>query len=182
MDANMTHSTNRNNIEPMLFSVAGVMVLLCLFTTRAVERFHVRQFAGDYRTVNSFFCRPAFREFAGVFGVGGFGTYFTFWSLPVFARMCDQSPPAHLGRVKFAEVKSLMRAFAILALPVNPIFGCAIFVKIRHLLSSLAFRACFCYDWFRHGFFLSKKLCSEPLQAQYLCGSLYCSTSRGVVK
>ena len=55
-------------------------------------------------------------------------------------------------------------------------------MKINNRLNHLASPACFCYNWFRHDFFLIKKLCLEPLQGQSLCGLFYNNEDERFVK
>ena len=67
----------------------------------------------------------------------------------------------------------LCLCLALLTLVKKSILSCATFRKFGSGLELLAGTTSFCYSWFRHGFFLIKKLCLEPLQTQYLCGSFY---------
>lgn len=113
------------------------------------------------------------------------GTYFVFivcfvslsafiFNLSTFCSFSSQS----LFSFCFFAFWINKRLSAFLANAVMPVFHCSVFMKFRDFLNFLAMTALFCYDWFRHGFFLLKKLCLEPLQAQYLYGSSYYATSR----
>ncbi len=205
----MTKSTHRNNIKPMLLGIAGMMVVVCLFAAGAFHRVNRLHLSRSDSVSNSVFCFNTIRELGGIFSTNTSGRRLATISLPVcfmgsLGLICflvlflhifalRTLPMASLGNLTlcavsmahvgcFALFAVIVRFAARFALPVNPIFGCAIFVKFRYLLSCLAFRALLWYDGFGHGLFLLKKLCLEPIAAQTVVGSLYCSTLLGGVK
>ena len=212
----MARDTNRNNIKPVLFIVAEiVVVLLCLFATRTSQGFNGLHFIGDNSMIDSIFCFVLFRmsdvisfyngfEFVcfskscylslALFRLGitflssshgqpiAFGLLvFTFYGPAVFA-VPIFSPNCRLQHSAF--VSSLVFSAANFTLRIVTVFSCAGFVKARKMFGFLASGTSFCYNRLRHGFcsFNSEKLCLEPLQAQYLCGSLYSITMPGGVK
>ena len=59
---------------------------------------------------------------------------------------------------------------------IKTIYLLFIFVKFTNSLNFLALRASLCFNWFRHGFFLIKKLCSEPVAAHTAVGLFYNNT------
>ena len=66
-------------------------------------------------------------------------------------------------------------AFTVFTAVGVSIWATTIFAKLRQGLFFLTVRALFCYDCFRHDFFLNKKLRLEPTQAQSYVGLSYCS-------
>ena len=95
----------------------------------------------------------------------------------------------------FTSAVSLFRYFTLLGLSVlitfnkstlfalttTSIFGRGTFIKLGSGFNYLASIASFCFNRFRHGFLLVRKLRLEPLQTQYLCGSAYYINSLGSV-
>ncbi len=181
MDGNMTTSAHRYNSKPLLFSVTGMMIVVCLFAAVAYKSVRFGDMFRRDSVSNGVTC------FMGSFALVGFlvlsPPILARHTLPVaFSRNLTFHTVviAHICRLAFFTV--FVRLTAILALMFKPIFGSAVIVKIRNLLSFLAFVADFCYDLFNHFRLLYRRFRSEPLQAQYLCGSFYYSTLLGGVK
>lgn len=191
----MTFYAFRHNIEPMLFGVTLVMmVLACLLAAITRLGDGSGQLAGGDCVVYGvsrlapigvrlIISSEHFFEFVGllIYSVllpAMFGLIQPVTSclsfLAIFVTSIRHSP-----FIAFA-VLLLNNFVASLTLTTIPISLGSILVKSRQWLNLFALRALFCYDWFRHGFFLCKKLCFEPLESQPLCGfsSLY-HNSRG---
>ena len=147
MNLSMTMNTNRNNIKPAFWCITGMMILFCLhFTAMTTQSVGARQFATPNSSRHNIFRFMPFRVPSAVALISFLAYSFAFFCLVIL----------------------FFTDFAFIAMP---IFSCVVIVKFRDCFGLLATSASFCYDWFRHGFFLIKKLCLEPLQTQYLCGS-----------
>ena len=170
MDMIMTQNTNSNNIKPMLACIAFVvMVLLCLLTTRTFKSIGSWQFASRNGVINGVHGLNSVRELSPSPSLAS----------PVFGFACLCLAVSDLAT--FAVFGSIVSSCAVLALRLKSVFRGSSFIKLRNELNFLADTALFCFNGFRHVLFLVKKLCLEPLQAQYLCGSLYCNQSLGNV-
>lgn len=150
----MTFSTYRNNIKVMFwFITVPMMVLLCEFrATMALQSFRSRQFVVLNGIINGIAGFNSFRKFSSMFSTFTYCNFSSFFALIV------------MFKIYF---------FAIFAFALKSIFSGTIFVKLRNFFNFLAFGTSFCFNRFRHGFFLCKKLCLEPLQDQFLCGLFY---------
>lgn len=188
----MARNTNRNNIKPMLTGISlMVMILFCLFATRAFINMGWLHFTQGDRVAYS----AAGLTFLAVFNIISFATLFvffrfqvflagsflrglTFFTLPKSFTFLSFAIFSHICKLIFLRLISFAVCFAtILTMIPKTIPRVLILVKFRKVLDYFAFRASFCYGLIRHGFFLHEKLCLEPLQAQYLCGSLYYTTN-----
>ncbi len=205
----MTLLTNRFNIKPAFWLVTMMMVLFCLLTARALQGIWTRYSVMADSMCDSIFCLNPFRKFCvipkraaflssfiSISSTIAFTMSFTLFALLILALSSLKFfalPMTFLGNFTFfclimAFVCSLtlfalsVSLCANLASPIKTIFRPTVFAKLRSWLIFLALAASFCFSYFRHGFFLFKKLCFEPLQTQYLCGSLYYNNSWGGVK
>lgn len=170
----MTFNTNRNNIKPMFFGVAFVVVVLfCLF--RAIMAFQgigARQLAIPYSIIDSVSSLIAIGIFCLATLCSKFAYKFTsfaliitsVFSLSVFAMVVfpDGSFVNNLPFLALA-IRFLILFFAYFALVAMFIFFAFIFVKFRNGFNFFAIATSFCYDLLRHSFFLTKKLCSGPV-------------------
>ncbi len=171
----MTSSANRNNIEPMFGFMALIMVVvLCLLSARTYHSFYQFYFSCQNSIMYSIYCfvilrKTLFPPF--VASIIGNHTFFAlmiafFSGFSFFAFLISTSG----GFIFWFLVKFFYARFTVTAKAIEITF---VFVELGSWMKFLASRTLFCYDCFRHGFFLIKKLCLEPLQTQYLCGSLY---------
>lgn len=207
MNLFMTFNAFTNNEQRL--RIVGMMVFLCLFATGAFEAIRAWQSTGPYGSSNRIRGFSFFRVFSFAIKASAITCNFASIALEVgFAAfaLSVNSQVSFLVSLTFfgltvgffsslafiALFVSLLASPAIfalligclttLALRMQPVFGRTVFAEFRDFFNFLAFRASFCFNYLRHGFFLIKKLCSEPLQTQYLCGSLYYSSSFGGVK
>ena len=58
----MTLNTQRNNIKKMLRSITGMMIVLCLFTARALQSIRARNSASDDSIIYNTSCFNSFRK------------------------------------------------------------------------------------------------------------------------
>ena len=190
MNNSMTFNTNRFNIKPMLFGVAFVvMVLLSLFPARTFQAIWAGQSIKSDSSINDIACFYLICINNSVSLVG--------FSCDIFA-LFTTAVSVYIRAYQFFIVLIMtsyssftFTAFMIyfigdfsttFALPLETVFCTAILRKFSDWFNLLASAALFCYDCFRHGFFLIKKLCLEPLQTQYLCGLFYYTNYSGGVK
>ena len=140
----MAYLTYRQNIKPMLFSVAFMMVIfLCLF--RAIITFKRRCFLNLAITNSMFYslsCLVLFGVSSGISGYSFSMSSFVFFSLAIllscsFALFC---------------LMIFTDSFQIAYFAISSIstFIFIVFVKLRKLFNLIALRATFCYDCFIH--------------------------------
>ncbi len=174
----MTLTTNRYNIKPIFWRIAFVvMIFLCLpRAVTASQGVEMQQLASNDSVGNSTICFAAFRImskisecafqicnftlFCLVIASSGFLIYsFAFFALPI----------SLLTNFGFWCFRELLRVITItyFAITTSASFFGTVFIKIRKGFNFFALRTSFCFNWFRHGFFLTKKLCLEPIAAQY---------------
>ena len=186
MNRSMTTFANRNYIELVFFRITHVMMIyLCSnIAIRTIINRGVRYFSSSdsitkilgniafmfvffvplfpmcQKEIFSFFClHPFYMNLLPMFAIDVFAS-------------CRPS--------NFAFIISRNTLFTITSAFRFSYFAGIIF---RDGLNFLAFRALFCLNWFRHFFFLNKKLCLEPFGSYILpCGSLYYNNSFGGVK
>ena len=185
MDFMMTRNTNSFNIKPMLFSIAFVvMVLLCLFTTGAFKSAWLGNSVETNSVADCVSGFSFFRMHCPCFSLALTSCYFSFFasivfclynSFPFLVGFCPISPL--LALIVFSTTMFV----ADFTLPLQAVFSKAVLLKLRNGFNLLATATSFCYDGFRHGFFLFKKLCFEPLQTRRLCGFSHYTTIRGNV-
>lgn len=205
MELFMTFNTFRNNIKPVFFSIAFmVMVLASLRSTLAFQSFYRRQFSrfnchSDSRASFAFqgkfqsllcglFSLELSSLFALVISLSISSTFLTaFVIVPVCLNLGNlivflNASFALISGIQLAAIKSLVRSVAINATRLMFVFRFTASMKAGYILNFLAHNAFLCYCTLRHGFFLVKKLCLEPTAAHTVAGSLYYSTSLGGIK
>ena len=186
----MTLITYRNNIKPMLFGIAiVVVVMLCLFATRTSFGSNLGQSTSLDSNCYSLTSHFLFWMLRYIL----LFCEFAFFALPVFlGRQFPFCTCVPLGPDKFAlcALAVFSKGFKDTCVSFSRfwIFPATYFTrraqrvrfviilaKLRSRLNFLALRALFCYDLLRHGFSLIKKLCFEPSRNQLPCGfsSLY---------
>lgn len=198
----MTFYANRHNVEPILRGISLVMMIFfCLCgAVMALQGVRPEQFTSSDSITHSLtglmaFGMPnlitanitktsslAFFSLLIVFlaGLAFFASFvtttnrFAFFALEVafsanFVFLCLLVLP----------VEVFLACFALVLIA---IFFATVFTKFREMFGLLALVATFGYDWFRHGFLLFRKLCLEPRQTQYLCGSFYFNERKKDVK
>ncbi len=186
----MARDTNRNNIKPVLLSIAFVMmVMLCLFTTKTQQVVKVRHFSYLNSIINSRLSLSFLWVGIIIFIICCTRGNFTSIAMKIF-----EYSKFPFFCISISQNGCFCRICFVIGLPINlcaqftlratSLFCLIVSMEFRKCFDFLAFVASFCYSCFRHGFcsFNSEKLCLEPLQAQYLCGSLYCIAFRGDVK
>ncbi len=163
----MTTDAYRYNIEPMLFCVTGMVILMCLFATRTVENVGTFYPSIGNGVINSV---PSFPINWILFTISvycPYSTCFTLWGLLI----------SYIGA--FSCISLFIIAFLLvaanLAIIKMPIFASSLFVKFKERFNCVALVTLLCYDWFRHGFFLFKKLRLEPVTAQTATGLSNCT-------
>ena len=171
MNIFMTKSANRNNIENILIIISLVVVImLCLLIAlRTLQGIDIRQFACLNSVCNSPVC------FSKIWA-------FLFNSINIFKILlfayCAITIFLHVLFAVFCSVLfSAMKSVTYFAISLKAIFSMFAFVKFRKRLSFLADTTSFCYDLLRHGCFLNKQLCLEPVAAQTAVGSFYYKVS-----
>ncbi len=175
MNKKVTTIAHRYHTKSMFFFVAWVMIFLRLLLAKITrERIcwsHFSRFNGIFNTV------LGFNFFLVVFAIFS-RTFSSIWTFLEFAALFA------VRRFAFfcASVFLISYSFALFASRMKTVFPRLVLVKCTNWLIFLAFIASFCFNWFRHGFFLIKKLCLEPLESQSLCGSLYYISLFGGVK
>ena len=163
---------NRKDVEPMFGFITKIMMILFsrLKTKITLKCFNFGQFTSAYSVAN---CRTSL----------------------CFFRVVNTIMPRSRTASSFASIRLLIMflvSFGLILLRVIIIayftitamtgFFRTVFVKFRKWFGFFALGTSFCYDSFRHGFFLHKKLCLEPLQTQYLCGSFYYNNKHSQIK
>ncbi len=176
MNTFMTFNAHGNHIEPVFWLVAFiVMVFLCLLATLTKKAVRARHFATRNSVINTTTCC----KFLFISLVSCSLPLFAFGSAPAFMvayTVCFGLP---IGFCIFPHIFFVVwPCFSARFTTVVKTVGItAIFVKLRNVFYFFAVAASFCYNWFRHGFFLFKKLCLRAVQTQYLFGSLYITNS-----
>ncbi len=172
----MTFNTKRNNTKPVFWFVISYMVIIvCLFIAIiTLQRIGTWQFATFNSSVYSFtglerfsvvypeFCllQTSFRALYILIL-----SDFEFFGLSVFLVY---------GLGFISSYINVINDFSTgIATSLVSIFSATIFAKFFNRLNFLATTAFFCFNWFRHGFFLFKKLCLEPITAHTVVGSFY---------
>ncbi len=169
----MTFTTNRNNIKPVLFSITFVVMILCClhFTITAFKRagmWHKTFF--DFRP---YICRCHF--LSSISTIRSSGLQYSFFAMLIPTSYCFTC----FCLAIFSCVYFLIFCATWLARCSMFIFSSFCFIKTINGFNFFASTTSFCYDLLRHGFFLIKKLCLEPLQDRFLCGSLYYTRVEG---
>ncbi len=171
----MTFNTYRLDIKPMLWRVAGMVILFCLFgAIFALQGVWMGHFTRTNSITNSTSGLTFFREFNPLFNSYPDLSSFRFFAFFIafsgrFANFCLQ----------VISIIFIMTCLTVIMMSIFPRF---LFVKLRKGFNFFAFGALFCYDWFRHSFFLTKRLCFRTVQTQYLCGFSNCTQWGGLCK
>jgi len=203
----MTFNAHRNNLKGL--RIVWVVILTCLFIALALKGFCWGNFARGNSMTNGITSFDFFRKTVTVSGIPVFPATFTFFGLVVslsdnltfFALQVSFISSlafsalfvfflSYFALAALAESSTGCSAFFTLAITFCAIFTVAFkttfpiksFKKLRNGLYFFAYRASFCYDRFRHGFFLVKKLRLEPITAQTVVGSFYINIFRGDCK
>ena len=175
----MTKNTHGNYIKPM-FSLIPlmVMILFCLFSTRTLKIINAKKFTCYDSIIYSIFSFAFLWIVLAVFYRSQLFDFFTFFGLTVLFLGTTAYYFARFGLL----VSLHYNIGATFAMRPKTIFTSFLFVKFSQWFDFFASETLFCYSWFRHGFFLTKKLCFEPLESQSLCGSFYINRKTGFVK
>ena len=172
----MTMKTNRNNIKTVFWLVTGMVVFSCFAWAEGACVFggfkdcSVLNCFADCASGTQFvwvsvavmcflqhtffaFIVPALVNFITCFECFILCILFAFNpALNALVISCgDKSPFFRVGQLPIASFFNATW-FAFIITP----------IEFRMRLIFVARRALFCYTWFRHGFFLVKKLCLEP--------------------
>ncbi len=171
----MTNITNRNNNKPMFWFIAGMMVQCsCFITTRALQRLGWNQVFSKYSILNNVLSFNFFLISFAIFS----RTLSSSWASLLFAAFFIVAQLAFFSMSVF----SISLSFAIFASPIKIVFSRFVLKKLTKGFNFFTSSTFLCYDWFRHGFFLIKKSCLEPLQDRFLCGSSYYMLNSAGVK
>ena len=178
----MTKNANRNNIKSTPRLIAVVMVLFCLFTTRANHCFGRDQFPRSYSIAYS---RAGFefpRHFKNGFfkrlflgSPAGFGfsivaaICFSLFGFTTFSRVFTN---VYLPFVSFSIIFTSIVS-TIFAIVLMPIFICAVLVKFSEWFDLFAIKTSFCYDMFNHNQLLYSWFRLGPITAHTVVGSFY---------
>ncbi len=176
MNKRMTHITDRNYFVSSLFAISFmVMVLSSLILALKTLQ---GGWVWNHATLN--------------FAANASGTYLLYSVLFVCLTGCFQSffttiisfcdLSAIICFVVFLHVFSLVVFIALLTKRLYSLFRLFSFMKFNQGFNLFAFSTLFCYGWFRHGFFLIKKLCLEPDTAHTVPAWFIVSNQRGGVK
>lgn len=166
--AAMAFNTNRNHIEPMLWGITGMMILLGgLWAIMTKFSIGTRQFAGSNSVIYGIISFSLFR-------MSNAETFIT--SFPFFALMIALCSCLAFFRFKVTNYAFTVYFFATFCLMVLPlarptinlksIIFYPVFVKFRSWFDFLAFRATFRYDFGSHNQLLRSWLRLE-LVARY---------------
>ncbi len=171
MDSSVTRNTDRNNIKPLLLGIAFVvMVLLCLFATRTQKGI----WSGYFIEANSVTDSVSCLSFAFMQAPVSLSAHLTFLCLVIAFTGSFTLLTASVQFFGGLRVVALLVGFnASFTFTLVSILVARVIVKLRDWLKLFASVASFCYDWFRHGFFLIKKSCLEPSGSQPPYGSCY---------
>lgn len=156
MDIFMTNTTHRNNIKTFIWCITRMMITHCQrFTIGALEGFGGRNLARINSPSNFTFC-SYLRNMDCV--IIPFIHLVNSFTAHVFAEIANI----------FITICSLfIRSIKLFRTTYTPTLMSTwtrrVFVKIRDRFNLFAVVASFCYIWFRHSFFLTKKLCLEPV-------------------
>ncbi len=181
----MTFYAQWHNGKPLSLPVAGLVVILlcgCFLALDTLETGCLGKFSANDSIIDSIFCFPFRFIGVAVFSMGFFpGRTFCKFFIVSFAFFAVAkgifSLPFQVPAMFAIGVTFVIFLVAFSAISLDAKCSRGVLVKFRKLFFGIALRASFCYNVLRHGFFLTKKLCLEPLQAQYLCGSFYYSLS-----
>ncbi len=167
MNKKMTFRTNRNYIVAV-FYVITVMMVIFRSLVIAFDTFQstwMRNHSIFYPLTDT--CRGNF--LMSVFFVCLARGLQPFFASQIF--FCDFS--TFVRFVIFFHILPLVIFVALFTYGLPAMLSSFSPMKFKQSFNFFARRTFFCYGWFRHDFFLIKKLCFEPLEGQSLCGSFY---------
>lgn len=190
MDFFMTNTAYSNNIKPMLFGIAFmVMVFFGLFTAGTFQGVRAWQYASSNSIIDSGSGLQPQWVFSPNLSISAFLFSFPFFGLSVslvryFPFFASTAPPLCYFALFSLLISAALYKSALFALTTTSIFGLGAFIKIGSVFNFLASRTLFCYfSLLKHGFFLLKKLCIELVIRPFLvASSFYYTTSLGGVK
>ena len=169
----MAHSTHSLNIQSVLWGVTFMMVIILGWFATSTQQTTNK---GQFFAIN---CPPY--SSPGIYFVCIIG-FLVLWmfSPPTFHCFCLSNLSLFALMItfsnRFAFRALAMKGYARFAIMMKSALVRFVSIKFGNRLNYLAFRTFFCYDLLRHGLFLSKRLCFEPLEGRSLCGSFYCIT------
>jgi len=186
----MTRDTDRHNIQPKLFVVAFMMMILfCAFSARALQGISTRQLARFNGPLYSIFSFYAFRASNIITLFGFFVCFFTFPALVVtflgiFVFLC--LPMAFVGSFTLCgmSILSLIVRMASLAFNLISIFRSTVFIKFKGGFDLFTNITSFCYNWFSHNVLSLQKNVLVRAGCWHIpaVGSLYYTNSEKYVK
>lgn len=184
---------SRHDIHPMFFGITEMMmpILRLFIAIKALFSFCFRQISSCYCHCNSisglysfrmkqtvFFMSYLLCEFSRItFSIQGsnFSVLFSFFVclLVLFefiGRLIFNSPFFVLFSLSLTLLIYYCANLTFILFSQSRVFA---IVKFSEGFNFFAFVTSSCFNWFRHGFFLTKKLCLEPITAHTVVGSLY---------
>ena len=154
----MAYFANRDNVKPVIRFIPKVMMIF-FGKTKAEAAFQSVNW-GQFATLDSV-----------IYGITGLETIRIMF--PVKTGKLIYFLFAFWGFTVSSSGNTLTNSAIILF----TIFRCTILLKFRKCLNFLATRTSFCFNQFRHGFFLVKKLCLEPFTEPIsVFGLFYCNS------
>lgn len=177
----MTFSADRDNIKPMFFSIAFVvMVVMSLISTSTTQGFNTRQntVSNGCKYLVACFCP----FWVILFVVFSCSLSFLALSVPFlksFIFLCFAVTTHSFAMNLFASFR-----FSVFLTPLSITYFTLVvvaitisrgFVKLKDWFILLASTAGFCYGCLRHGFLLTRKSCLGPVTAHTVVGSCYYS-------
>jgi len=187
MATNMTRHTNRNNIKPMLFGIAGVVILFSwLLAVMTRQSIRTNQSVIPNSVPYSVTCLSFFGILKPIaFFQSGFNNFTFFGLSPAFVIIfyflkMTESVSLCLFAMCFFTFFSLsmfleILVLAILAEILIAVFHSKVFIKLRKWLNLFACGTLFCYDCFIHSLFPCKRLRSEPVSGYIPVSGLFYS-------
>ena len=186
MKINVALYTNRNNVKPMFWRIAlVVMIVFCLFGAfRAFQSIGTRYFARDSSISNFVYSPYSFGEFSLLISrISSLG-HFPALSLKISDMSATRS---HLASFALAinfivcfhffldglitrHLNNRNARFTVVSVS---ILAALAFEKFRNRLGFFAFVTIFCYDLFEHCFLLDRKSCFGLITARTVVGSFY---------
>lgn len=172
----MTRNTNRNNVKPMLFCIAFVVMVLLRLVVATVAFFGIGSWESFVPNliINCIFCLATFWEtslvpvstvFCANSSFSCFGV-----KLPAILTFVSFFVSLKISKPSFTFVVGFLACFTH---RLESIRTGTVFVKFKNRLNLLACGTSFGYDLLRHSFFLIKKLCLEPVSGYSPASGLF---------
>ncbi len=193
MTFNVAQSTCRNNVKPMFLGIPKVVMPVVRLLI-AIDTYHCLRFLKNTCFNCSADCISGFYSFRMNKIIFFMSFFLIYTSLFTFSIQLGLSFADRCFLIVFMIIFIFTRSLIYIS-PFFMFFGFSFFfainyharftfvlfpkcispvvMKLRNWFNFLASRTFSCYNSLRHGFFLIKKLCFEPLEGQPLCGSLY---------